>query len=36
LLFTENLNDGQSYGGILARNPFRSTGPVVANQQKEG
>lgn len=24
LLFTEDLNDGQHYGSVLARNPFRS------------
>ncbi len=23
LLYTEDLNDGQQYGGVLARNPFR-------------
>lgn len=23
VLFTENLNDGQHYGAITARNPFR-------------
>ena len=23
VLYTEDLNDGQSYGGIVARNPFR-------------
>lgn len=25
LLYTEDLNDGQQYGAVLARNPFRST-----------
>jgi predicted nucleic acid-binding protein len=25
ILFTEDLNDGQQYGAVLARNPFRST-----------
>jgi predicted nucleic acid-binding protein len=23
MLYTEDLNDGQQYGGILVRNPFR-------------
>lgn len=23
ILYTEDLNDGQSYGGVLVRNPFR-------------
>ena len=26
VLYTEDLNDGQQYGGILARNPFRLIG----------
>ena len=25
LLYTEDLNDGQSYGGVLVVNPFRAT-----------
>jgi len=25
VLYTENLNDGQQYGGILVRNPFRGS-----------
>jgi predicted nucleic acid-binding protein len=25
VLFTEDLNDGQQYGAVLVRNPFRST-----------
>jgi len=25
VLYTEDLNDGQQYGTVLARNPFRST-----------
>lgn len=29
VLYTEDLNDGQQYGGILARNPFRQTYPVI-------
>jgi predicted nucleic acid-binding protein len=28
VLYTEDLNHGQQYGGILARNPFRSMDPV--------
>ncbi len=26
VLYTEDLNDGQRYGAVLARNPFRITG----------
>jgi predicted nucleic acid-binding protein len=26
LLYTEDLNDGQQYGAVLVRNPFRSPG----------
>ncbi len=28
VLFTEDLNDGQQYGAVVARNPFRVTDPV--------
>jgi predicted nucleic acid-binding protein len=31
VLYTEDLNDGQRYGAVLARNPFRSVDPVPAN-----
>jgi predicted nucleic acid-binding protein len=26
VLFTEDLNDGQQYGSVVARNPFRASG----------
>ncbi len=26
VLWTEDLNDGQDYGGVVARNPFSETG----------
>jgi predicted nucleic acid-binding protein len=28
VLYTEDLNDGQQYGAVLVRNPFRSKDPV--------
>jgi predicted nucleic acid-binding protein len=31
LLYTEDLNDGQQYGAVVARNPFRSIDPVSTN-----
>ena len=29
VLYTEDLNDGQQYGRILVRNPFRSIDPTI-------
>ena len=31
VLYTEDLNDGQQYGAVLARNPFLSIDPVSTN-----
>lgn len=31
VLYTEDLNDGQQYGAVLARNPFPSIVPVSTN-----
>lgn len=31
VLYTEDLNNGQQYGTVLARNPFRPKNPVFAN-----
>jgi predicted nucleic acid-binding protein len=32
VLYTEDLNDGQQYGAVLARNPFTSIDPLPTNE----